>query len=204
MKVFCSPDDVIVNTSVEQEIFSFLAQGWEEIPVDIFKGLERFANSSNTTKLEGLWTFSLDAEKLGLNCKSRMKRIKDEHCCSGLIVTTTVATVEYSGLFYPFDDCLRAAAGVSTFRDTVDNAVSPVKCGPIWYTKDEAGQPVEIPITEALIGKIGAEVENWGADCTRVYQERKKYMLSLTPEELETFDPVADMEAHLPSRNLTI
>lgn len=134
--------------------------------------------------------------------QEQLKKVIGDFCDTGALVSITVDMVDYTGVFYPNDKVFENVAGASAYRDLIDSGADPVEVGTIWYTKDAAGNRVSIPITEALAQKIKFAVSNWGIKCSRVYNERVDYMLSL--DDATGFDPVIDMETHLPSRNITI
>lgn len=134
--------------------------------------------------------------------KSIMKSCSETHCCSGVFVTVTVDETDYTGLFYPEDKILENASGVALYRETVDGTADQVPMGDYWYTKDESGNDISIPMTETLLQKIMVAVKNWQVSCSRVYNERKRVMLEM--DDVSEFDPESDMTEHLPSRYITI
>lgn len=66
MKVFyLSEIDVVINVDSEEEINRFETdETAEEIPLEIFEGLERYASSENTRTIDGVWVFSQDMTEL--------------------------------------------------------------------------------------------------------------------------------------------
>jgi len=62
MRVFFLDKQVINVDDNCPSIKRLLKADAEEIPLEVFKGNPQYADSTNTRKIEGIWTFSLNAD----------------------------------------------------------------------------------------------------------------------------------------------
>lgn len=131
----------------------------------------------------------------------QMQSCKDSFCCAGALVTVTVETVEYTGVFKPLDNGLDSASGVSVTRES-DQTLPPSPFDDEWNPRDESGKRISIPMTEARMTKIMVFVKNWHTACNKAYVTLEMAMWAM--EDVSEFDPIAEMEEALPSRNVTV
>jgi hypothetical protein len=60
MRVFSYNEEIINCDDDDAQIARLLAVGAEEVPIELFGDYPHLANSNNTTRVDGVWTFTLD------------------------------------------------------------------------------------------------------------------------------------------------
>lgn len=174
----------------------YTEEGWEAAHPELFPPSDLYAWSGSE------WV--LNTDRAQDSYKESMKAQKDYFVNSGAMVTVTVDLVDYTGCFHPTDSGLDSGAGASAYRESVDSTVPPVPFGGVWSCKDESGCYIEIPMTEALLAKIGSYVKSWHVACNNAYITRRTLMFEMTAEQLQLFNPEQDMIDNLPSRSIVI